>query len=63
VEVSSFRLAIAPCDAISALATKRFQLYILAMLYIELAIVIVLILVNGVLALAELALVSPGAPG
>jgi putative hemolysin len=34
------------------------KLYILAMLYIELAIVIVLILVNGLLALAELAIVS-----
>src|SRR3954464_8779620 len=34
------------------------HVYTLAMLYIELAIVIVLILVNGLLALAELAIVS-----
>ena len=34
------------------------HVYILAMLYIELAIVIVLILINGLLALAELAIVS-----
>jgi putative hemolysin len=34
------------------------HVYTLAMLYIELAIVIVLILINGLLALAELAIVS-----
>ena len=36
----------------------RADVYILTMLYIELAIVIVLIFVNGLLALAELAIVS-----
>ena len=41
-----------------ALAAIGMHVYILAMLYIELAIVIVLILVNGLLALAELAIVS-----
>jgi Cyclin M transmembrane N-terminal domain/Pterin 4 alpha carbinolamine dehydratase len=38
--------------------TQGTHVYILAMLYIELAIIIVLILINGFLALAELAIVS-----
>ena len=37
---------------------RQPRLYILAMLYVELAIIIVLILTNGLLALAELAIVS-----
>ena len=40
------------------LAAIGTHVYILAMLYIELAIIIVLILINGLLALAELAIVS-----
>src|SRR5260221_6610193 len=40
------------------LAAIGTHVYIFAMLYIELAIIIVLILINGLLALAELAIVS-----
>jgi hypothetical protein len=45
-------------DSTPDLAAIGTHVYILAMLYIELAIIIVLILVNGFLALAELAIVS-----
>jgi Cyclin M transmembrane N-terminal domain len=41
-----------------ALAAIGTHVYILAMVYLEMAIIIVLILVNGLLALAELAIVS-----
>jgi hypothetical protein len=45
-------------DSTPDLAAIGTHVYILAMLYIELAIIIVLILINGFLALAELAIVS-----
>ena len=45
-------------DSTPDLAAIGTHVYILAMLYIELAIIIVLILLNGFLALAELAIVS-----
>jgi CBS domain containing-hemolysin-like protein len=52
------RLLIAPSDSTPALAAIGAHVYVLAMMYIELAIIIVLILINGLLALAELAIVS-----
>jgi hypothetical protein len=52
------RLQVAPSDSTPDLAAIGTHVYILAMLYIELAIIIVLILINGVLALAELAIVA-----
>ena len=52
------RLPVVPSDVHRALAAIGMHVYTLAMLYIELAIVIVLILINGLLALAELAIVS-----
>ena len=51
-------LAPSPPNSTPDLAAIRKHVYILAMLYIELAIIIVLILINGLLALAELAIVS-----
>jgi magnesium and cobalt exporter, CNNM family len=45
-------------DSTPDLAAIGTHVYILAMLYIELAIIILLILINGLLALAELAIVA-----